>query len=140
MVVAPSWLGDSWPHFFKTDPVSAVVLCCMGVLWLDVALGMPGVELLNRRLNRFDLQREITIAPSGVTIARGRKIWNKRWTDFACYYETAALYVLQTRGMEFWTIPKRAFEPGIQEIFHEVLESNLPRKGKSAKDNPKSTS
>jgi len=101
---------------------------------------MPWVESLNRRFNRFDLEREITIAPDGVRIARGEKVWKKKWSEFACYYETAVLYVLQTRGFEFWTIPKRAFESGIDRSFHQILDSNLRRKNTKARDNPKSAS
>ena len=139
-IVAPSWVGDSWSHLLKTDPVLTIGLCGFAALWLYCALGMPWIEPLNRRFNRFDLEREITIAPDGVRIARGEKAWKKKWSEFACYYETAVLYVLQTRGFEFWTIPKRAFETGIDRSFHEILDSNLRRKNTKARDNPKSAS
>ena len=135
-IVAPSWLGGSWSHLLKTAPLSAVSLSCFAALDLYVALGMPWIEPLNRRLNRFDLEREITIAPDGVRIVRGERVWKKKWSEFACYYETAMLYILQTRGLTFWTIPKRAFETGIERTFHEILGSNLRRKNAKATDNP----
>lgn len=131
-VVAPSWEGNSWPLLVKTEPVTAIGLFGFAVLWLYVALGAPWVEVLDTRLNRLDLEREITIAPGQVTVVMGAETWKKKWGEFACYYETSGLYVLQTRWPQFWTIPKRAFEPGIERVFQEILESNLTRKSTTA--------
>ena len=122
------WQSETWSHLFGTDPVTAVGLFFFAVLNLCVALGLHEIKTWNRLINRFDQQREITLQRDSVTIARGPKIWTKKWSDFSGFYESPSMFVLQTRGAQFWTIPKRAFEPEVETLFHLFLKSKLPRK------------
>jgi hypothetical protein len=63
-----------------------------------------------------------------VVIRHGAKYYEKKWSDFRCYYESANVYVLQTFATQFWTVPKRAFEPGAEQPFRQLLAINLDRK------------
>ncbi len=122
------WQGESWSHLFSTDPVTAAGLLLFAAFDLCFALGMHEAKVWNRLINRFDQKREITVEEDSVTIARGPKTWTKKWKEFAGYYESSSMFVLQTRGTQFWTVPKRAFEPGVEPIFRHLLGSKLRRK------------
>ena len=122
------WLGDTWSHLFSTDPVTAAGLLLFAVFELCIALGLHEIKVWNRLINRFDQQREITVEEDNVKITRGPKTWTKKWKGFAGFYESPSMFVLQTRGTQFWTIPKRAFDPGVEPIFCRLLESKLRRK------------
>jgi hypothetical protein len=122
------WQGATWPHLFSTDPVTAAGLVLLAVFDLCIALGLHQAKALNRLINRFDQEREITVDEDNVRITRGPKTWTKKWEDFVGFYESPSMFVLQTRGAQFWTIPRRAFEPGVEAIFCRLLESKLRRK------------
>lgn len=122
------WKGETPTHLLRTAPVTAVGLFIMIAAQLSVALGLNEAKVWNRLVNRFDQEREITIDKDTVKIARGPKTWRKKWKDFACFYESPSIFVLQTHGTQFWTIPKRAFEPGVEPIFYHLMASELRRK------------
>ncbi len=122
------WAGETWSHLFSTDPVTAAGLLLFAAFDLCIALGLHQAKVWNRLINRFDQEREITVKEDDVKIARGPKTWTKKWKEFAGFYESPSTFVLQTRGAQFWTVPKRAFEPGVESIFCHLLESKLRRK------------
>jgi hypothetical protein len=122
------WRGKTWSHLFSTDPVTAGGLLLFAAFELCIALGLHEAKVWNRLINRFDQEREITVEEDNVKITRGPKTWTKKWKEFAGFYESPSMFVLQTRGAQFWTVPKRAFEPGVEPIFCHLLESKLRRK------------
>jgi hypothetical protein len=122
------WQGVTSSHLFATEPATAVGLLLIVAFQLCVAMGLHEMKIWNRLINRFDQQREITIDDDGVKIARGTRARAKKWKDFAGFYESPSVFVLQTHGTQFWTIPKRAFEPGVEPIFYRLMTSKLRRK------------
>lgn len=127
-IAAPSLSGEPWPVLIRTEPLTAIGWFFFALLNVYVALGLPGIHILNRHFNRFDLEREITLTEDSVRITRGPKSWKKKWSEFVCFYESSAMYVLKCRGAVFWTVPKRAFEPGVEPVFRNILERRLRRR------------
>jgi hypothetical protein len=131
-VAAPSWFGEPWSVLVRKDPLIALETLVFAALDAYVAIGMPGIAALDKLFNRLDLQREVTITPELVKVRRGPKTREREWHEFRCYYETSALYILQTRGVLFVSVPKRAFEQDVKPVFRQILESKLRRKEPTA--------
>ena len=127
-IAVAGWTGHPWSSLVRTNPVGATLLSLLAGLNLYVAVGTPWINALNKRFNRFDLEREITLTDDLVIIRRGPRLWRRKWDAFDCFRENPAIYVLIIGGYEFWTIPKRAFGPGAEAVFGSFLESKLRRK------------
>jgi hypothetical protein len=128
LLTVPSKSGTSWTALARTNPLGALFFALMVIVDAYVAIGMPGMEALNQRVAHLDWERQVSLSMDKVVIRHGAKYYEKKWSDFRCYYESANVYVLQTFATQFWTVPKRAFEPGAEQPFRQLLAINLDRK------------
>jgi YcxB-like protein len=120
----PILMGKSWAEEFRNEPGVAVGLVGFGLFYLFAAAGCPGL----RALNRLDLPRRIRISDRQVAVSRGTKTSTYSWKRFFSYQETQNLFVLRTQiVVKFWTIPKRALQPGDEEKLRALLDRKLPK-------------
>jgi YcxB-like protein len=121
----PHLVGQSWKRFLQTQPVEAVLLVAAALVSGWSATGSIGSKTIDRFLNRVDLERHVVLADRGVTIARGDRTREYEWRRFMFFRETADLFILQTTGTSFWTIPKRVFDRQGEQDFRAFLGRKL---------------
>jgi hypothetical protein len=83
---------------------------------------------LNRVANRLDVERRICVSHRGIDITHGRLRQQKQWKDFSFFQETPTIYLLQTNGASFWTLPKRAIPAGRGDQLLALLNAKLRRR------------
>lgn len=124
----PYLIGQSWGQFLQTQPVEAVFLAALALVSGWSATGSIGNKAIDRFLNRLDLERYLVLDARGVKITRGDRNWDYAWRRFAFFHETSESFILQTTGISFWTIPKRAFDTRGEQDFRALLVARLPRR------------
>jgi YcxB-like protein len=118
----PGLLGKSWREVFATQPGVALAAIGLGLFWAWAAVGCPGMKALNR----LDLERRIVVSDLGVEVTCGRRTFTYDWPRLFCYREAPGLFVVRTRFARFWTIPRRALQPGDGERLRSLLAKRLP--------------
>lgn len=126
-VVSPMLMGWSWTEMFEYAPHRAAIpaLATLFCVWGASGIGMNS---LNNRLNRIDLDRHIAVSEQGVTIEWNQKTFNYQWKDFVFFRENENLVVLRNPGIRCWTIPLRAVPTARQAKFLNLLHSKVPRR------------
>ena len=86
--------------------------------------------VLNRKMNSLDNERRICVSHRGVDITHGslQLRQQKQWSDFTFFQETPTIFLLQTNGTSFWTIPKRAIPAGRTDQLRTLLSAKLGRR------------
>jgi hypothetical protein len=123
--LVPHMLGQTWLELLKSQPVGTVFVITVTVVNLWVATGAIGSAALNRRVNRLDLERHIMFTDLAVQITHGGKTREMAWKRFSSFAETPDLFILETVGIQFWAIPKRALPPGCAQKFRLFLTSKV---------------
>ena len=124
----PHLKGGSWSTWMQDRPIAAIFWGALLVLDVFVALGQPGIMKLNRLANRLDLERRICVSHRGIDVTHGRTRQQKSWKDFSFFQETPTLFLLQTKGAAFWTLPKRAIPAGRGDQLQTLLRAKLQRR------------
>lgn len=120
--------GMTWSWWWQHRPAAAIFWGALLVLDVYVLLGQPGMKRLNRFFNRLDVERRICISHRGIDITHGSMRQQKMWKDFSFYQETPTIFLLQTTGASFWTLPKRAIPAGRGDQLQTLLNAKLPRR------------
>jgi hypothetical protein len=125
---APYIKGATWSSWWQHRPEVAIFWAGLLVLDFYVLLGQPGIKKLNRVFNRLDVERQICLSHRGIDITHGRMQQQKSWNDFSFYQETPTIFLLQTTGPSFWTLPKRAIPAGREDQLQTLLKAKLQRR------------
>jgi len=127
ILMVPSRFGWTWQDLLRHSPHHAVLLgvVALGCAWTATGVGMKS---LDHHLNRLDLERHIVLSDQGVTVTLGERRSYSPWNDFVFFRETPTIFVLQTTGTRFWTIPRRVLSPADVGRFRELLCKKLPRR------------
>ena len=125
---APYIKGTNWSWWWQHRPGAAIFWAGLLILDLYVLLGQPGIRKLGHILNRLDVERRICVSHRGIDITHGRLRQQKTWKDFSFYQETPTIFVLQTTGPSFWTLPKRAIPAGRGDQLQTLLNAKLQRR------------
>ncbi|HYM79418.1 MAG TPA: YcxB family protein [Candidatus Dormibacteraeota bacterium] len=127
ILMLPGRFGWTWQDLFRYDTFRALFMAAvvLGCAWTATGIGM---NFLNHRLNRLDLERHIILTDQGVTVTLGERIWNSPWKDFVFFRDTPNIFILRTTGTKFWTIPRRAIPPADVPRFCDLLREKLPRR------------
>lgn len=120
--------GSTWSLWWQHYPVSAIFWTGLLIVDVYVLLGQPGMKTLNRHFNRLDVERRICVSHRGVDVTHGSLRQQKSWKDFSFYQETPTIYLLQTTGPSFWTLPKRAIPAGRGDQLATLLSAKLQRR------------
>jgi len=124
----PYLKGASWSIWWQQRPAAFVFWGGMLVLGIYNVLGQPGMMKLNRVANRLDVERRICISHRGIDITHGTLRQQKQWKDFSFFQETPTIFLLQTTGASFWTLPKRAIPAGREDQLLALLKAKLQRR------------
>lgn len=120
--------GATWSVWWHHRPEAFVFWGALLILDIYIVLGQPGIMKLNRIANRLDVERRICISHRGIDITHGRLRVQKQWKDFSFFQETPTIYLLQTSGASFWTLPKRAIPAGRGDQLQTLLNAKLRRR------------
>jgi hypothetical protein len=120
--------GASWSMWWHHRPEAVVFWAALLALDIYVVFGQPGIMKLNRIANRLDVERRICVSHRGVDITHGHLRQQKQWKDFAFFQETPTIFLLQTTGSSFWTLPKRAIPAGRGDQLQTLLNAKLRRR------------
>jgi len=120
--------GATWSMWWQHRPEAAIFWGGLLILDIYVALGQPGMMKLSRLMNRLDVERRICVSPQGVDITHGSLRQQKSWEDFSFYQESPTIFLLQTTGPSFWTLPKRAIPAGRGDQLVALLREKLPQR------------
>jgi hypothetical protein len=124
----PFLTGTNWAALWRHQPGPAIFWGGLLILNVYVLLGQPGMKKLNRLANRLDVERRICVSHRGIDITHGRQQQRKSWNDFSFYQETPTIFLLQTTGPSFWTLPKRAIPAGPEDQLQTLLKAKLQRR------------
>ncbi|HVN18212.1 MAG TPA: YcxB family protein [Dongiaceae bacterium] len=124
----PYLRGATWTWWWQHRPESAIFWGALLVVDVYIVLGQPGMQKLNRHFNRLDVERRICVSHRGIDITHGRLRQQKTWSDFSFYQETPTIFLLQTNGQSFWTVPKRAIPAGREDQLQTLLRAKLQRR------------
>jgi hypothetical protein len=124
-LMGPVLHGWSWGELIHYAPRTAAIVGLAALFCAWCASGI-GVNSLNLRMNRVDLDRHIVVSEQGVKIEWNQQTFNYQWKDFVYFRETDALIILRNPGIRFWTIPLRAVPPASQARFLELIHNKLP--------------
>ena len=127
LFLLPSQSGG-WQALVMWNPPRALFYFALGVLDLWIAAGSPGGKRLNRVVNRLGVERHIRINDRGLLATHGSKTFDQQWSYFRFFQETPNLFVLQTVGTMFWTVPKRTLPPKGTEQLRALLMAKLPQR------------
>lgn len=120
--------GASWSIWWHHRPDAFIFWGALLILDIYIVLGQPGIMKLNRMANRLDVERRICISHHGIDITHGQLRQQKQWKDFSFFQETPTIYLLQTNGASFWTLPKRAIPAGRGDQLLALLNAKLRRR------------
>jgi hypothetical protein len=123
----PYMKGATWSTWWHQRPDAFIFWGALLILDTYIVLGQPGIMKLNRMANRLDVERRICISHRGIDITHGRLRQQKQWSDFSFFQETPTIYLLQTNGGSFWTLPKRAIPAGRGDQLQTLLNAKLRR-------------
>ena len=124
-VLVPYMKGANWPFWWEHHRGSSIFWIYLLVMDIYVVCGQPGMKQLGRVLNRLNVERCIRVSHRGIEITHGRMHQQKSWSDFSFYQETPTIYLLQTHGALFWTLPKRAIPAGRGDQLEALLKAKL---------------
>ena len=124
----PYLTGTNWAALWQRQPGPAIFWTGLLILNVYVLLGQPGMKKLNHLANRLDVERRICVSQRGVDITHGQMQQRKSWNDFSFYQETPTIFLLQTSGPSFWTVPKRAIPAGREDQLQTLLKVKLQRR------------
>jgi hypothetical protein len=124
----PYMKGASWSIWWHHRPDALIFWGALLLLSIYNVLGQPGIMRLNRMANRLDVERRICISHRGIDITHGRLRQQKQWTEFSFFQETPTIFLLQTNGTSFWTLPKRAIPTGREDQVLALLNAKLRRR------------
>jgi hypothetical protein len=124
----PYLAGTNWTALWQHQPGPAIFWAGLMILNVYVLLGQPGMKKLNHLANRLDVERRICVSHRGIDITHGRMQQRKSWNDFSFYQETPKIFLLQTTGPSFWTLPKRAIPAGREDQLQTLLKAKLQRR------------
>jgi len=127
-LLKPYFMGTNWTDLLHADPVRAFFLLSVAALDLWVVTGQIGVRWLNARMNKLDLVRQIVLSDAAVHVTHGAQQFHRKWNEFRWVQETPNLFVLQTLGRQFWTLPKRVIPNSRRAELELFLKSKLPQK------------
>ncbi len=127
LFLLPSLRGG-WHGLFMWNPPRALFYLALGVLDLWIAVGMPGGKKLNQLVNRLDVERHIRFSDRGVFVTHGSRTFDQEWSNFRFFQETPNLFLLQTVGTSFWTVPKRILSPSAAQELRAFLTAKLPQR------------
>jgi len=128
MLLFPNIINTSWTELIKNDPVSVFMVLTMLILSIWTATGSKGIEKLNRKVNRLDVERYIRCTADGVNAVHGATKENFYWSQCLSFQETPNLFILNTTATQFWTIPKRLLSPEQLPMFRALLMRKLKKK------------
>jgi len=114
----------TWPMFLQAEPQMAWLLIVGGLFALWIAIGAPGMSRMERKMNKFDVERQMSIDEAQFAVRHGSVNIKRPWPEFDRFTETPNLFVLQG-SMDFWTIPKRIMSAGEVNDFRVFLKSKL---------------
>jgi hypothetical protein len=124
----PYMKGANWSIWWHHRPDAFIFWGALLILDIYIVLGQPGIMKLNRMANRLDVERRICISHRGIDITHGRMRQQKQWKDFSFFQETPTIFLLQTNGASFWTLPKRAIPAGRGDQLQTLLNAKLRRR------------
>ena len=124
----PYLTGTNWVALWQRQPGLAIFWAGLLILNVHVLLGQPGMKKLNYLANRLNVERRICVSHRGVDITHGQMQQRKSWNDFSFYQETPTIFLLQTTGPSFWTLPKRAIPAGRDDQLQTLLKTKLQRR------------
>ena len=124
----PYMKGATWSTWWRHRPEAFIFWGALLIVDIYIVLGQPGIMKLNRLANRLDVERRICISHRGIDITHGRLRLQKQWKDFSFFQETPTIFLLQTNGASFWTLPKRAIPAGRGDQLLALLNAKLRRR------------
>ena len=126
--IMPYMKGASWSIWWHHRPDAFMFWGALLILDIYIVLGQPGIRKLNRKANRLDVERRLCISHRGIDITHGSLRQQKQWKDFSFFQETPTIFLLQTTGASFWTLPKRAIPAGRGDQLQALLRAKLQRR------------